>query len=157
MPNAKQQKDDSKLEEIKSKIDLLQNAFDDELSLQKPIAVKLPKNLLDRIKSQSKTVQKLSKQTKKKISSKKLQDITQQLDEANKDLEVLLWDKRKFEKDLKKKAPNKKISKNLSAAFIKMRTRMFLLKMRHKNLSKQLNSLNLHLIHGLSSLSLIHI
>ena len=153
MSNAKQKKEDAKLAEIRNKIDLLQNAFDTELSLQQPIALKLPEKIVKRIKTQTKALQKLSSQKDKKLSDKKLKEISSKLDAANKDLEMLLWDKRKFEKDLKKRMPNKQLSHNLSTAFVKMRTRMFLMKMRYKKLSKQLNSLNLHLVYGLSSLA----
>ena len=51
------------------------------------------------------------------------------------------------------KNPNKELQGNLSGAFIKMRTRMFLMEMRYHKLSKQLNNLNLHLIYGISSLA----
>ena len=153
MSNAAKNPNNASLEEIKDKIINLQNALDEELSLQEPIVVALPKNLKKRIEAQNKTLRQISKQVDKKLTKKKIKDISKKLDDVSQKMESLLWDKRKLDKEAKQKNPNKELQGNLSGAFIKMRTRMFLMKMRYHKLSKQLNNLNLHLIYGISSLA----
>ena len=104
MSNAAKNPNNASLEEIKDKIINLQNALDEELSLQEPIVVALPKNLKKRIEAQNKTLRQISKQVDKKLTKKKIKDISKKLDDVSQKMESLLWDKRKLDKEAKQKS-----------------------------------------------------